>query len=202
MGLAMSIDCLFRTLPGRQKAVEAVVVLMLILLTSLFVVNLGPFSSGFYFTIGMAFSERILDCGPVCKSKSAIVGSGFMVAAVVLRILWFRSGYDFINSGGTILANSSVVAFLSGLWFLSDLFSDGFARVKVVRQFMPLTAFVYFMHYPVNDFIKHHLHGLDIWGSNCCFVILSVFAPLLYLLIAWCSRMGFVRVYSLLSGGR
>ena len=202
MVFTMLVDCLFRKLPGRRKAVMAMVVLVLILLTTRFIVNLGPLSSGFYFVLGMTLSEKILNHDSFNERVSAIVGLSCMVAAVSLRVFWFRLGYDFINAGGTLLANMSVVAFLAGLWFLSGLLPVGFARTKPIRHFVPLTAFVYFMHYPVNDLIKYHLHSTDMWRSNFCFISLCIFAPLLYLLIAWLAKTWFGKLYAMLSGGR
>lgn len=202
MVFTMLVDCLFRKLLGWQKAVVAMVVLALILLTTRFIVNLGPLSSGFYFVLGMTLSEKILNHDSFNERVSAIVGLGCMVAAVSLRVFWFRLGYDFINPGGNLLANMSVVAFLAGLWFLSGLLPEGFARTKTLCHFLPLTAFVYFMHYPVNDLIKHHLHSTDMLSSDCRFVLLCIFAPLLYLSMAWLAKTWFGKLYALLSGGR
>ncbi len=117
----------------------------------------------------------------------------------MLRIVWFKIGYDFNHAGGTLLANSSVALLLVGIWYLADIVSSRLDNQRIVQEFLPLTGFVYFMHYPVNDFIKYHLH---IQNHNLMFVLLCVFAPVFYLVSAWMTRKFLNRIYFVLSGGR
>ena len=173
--------------------------LVLILLTARYLVNLGPLSSGFYFVIGLAMSKKILGYEVQNMRKSIIIGVCFMLAAAVFRMEWFLIGYDFVNGGGTLLANASVVLLFIGIWYLTDLVPSKFVDCRILQELFPLAAFVYFMHYPINNFIKHYLH---IQNLDLKFTLLCVCAPILYLALAWTIRKYLYRVYSVLSGGR
>ena len=199
MMVTMFIDFFNKKLLGNQRVIGLIITLIVILMTSHFLLNLGPSSSSFYFAIGMISSEKVLGYKAVSKRQSVFVGFCFMLMAAVLRIVWFGIGHDFVNSGGTVLANMSVCAFLVGLWYWADLIPKKSGWSGTVLQLLSLTAFVYFMHYPINDFIKHHLH---IQSLNYRFVSLCVFAPLLYLLFAWMVKKWFNKFYVILSGGR
>ena len=173
--------------------------LAFIILTSHYVVALGPSSSGVYFVIGMSVSGRVLEHKAGDKSRSALAGIGFMLLSGVLRIVWFRSGHDFFHGGGTLLANISVVLLLAGIWYLTDLMPLRLVGHGIVQTVLPLTAFVYFMHYPINDFVKQ---SLPIVNPDCLFVTLCICAPVSYLLLAWTIHKYLKGIYAVLSGGR
>ena len=200
MLLTVPIDYINKKLLGNRRYFTMICLLALVLLISHYFVSLGPSSSGFYFAAGMSVSERILGCKTDCSRKSVILcGLCFMSVAALLRLIWFCAGYDLINSGGTALANVSVCFLIVGMWHLSDLIPVRFVKSNIIHQFLPLTAFVYFMHYPINDWIKYTARSFN---SECLFVTLVVCAPIAYLSLAWSIKKYFSRIYSVLSGGR
>lgn len=199
MLLTIPIDYINKKFFCNLRYVSQGILFALILVISHYLINLGPSSSGFYFVLGMTVSERMLGYKRDDTRKSTIVGLCFILAAALLRCIWFWIGYDFINSGGTALANVSVCFLIAGLWYVADLIPDGLVKSNVICQFIPLTAFVYFMHYPINDWIKYRACGLN---SEFLFIALVACAPIAYLLFALIVKKYFVRVYSVLSGGR
>ncbi len=199
MLLTIPIDYINKKFFRNRRYVFQIILLALILAISHYLIRLGPSSSGFYFVMGMTVSERILGCKRDDTRKSTIAGLCFILVAALLRCIWFWVGYDFINGGGTLLANVSVCFLIAGLWNIADLIPDRLVAFNVICQFVPLTAFVYFMHYPINDWIKYRARGLN---SEFLFIALVVCAPISYLLLAWIVKKYFGRVYSVLSGGR
>ena len=199
MLLTVPIDYINKKLLGNRRYFTMIFLLALVLLISHYFVSLGPSSSGFYFVVGMALSEMILGYKAGNIRNSFFVASCLIAVAVLLRLIWFCIGYDFINNGGTILANMSVCFLMAGLWYLADLIPERFLKFSVIHQFLPLTAFVYFMHYPINDWIKYTARSFN---SECLFVTLVVCAPIAYLSLAWSIKKYVSRIYSVLSGGR
>lgn len=199
MLLTIPIDYINKKVFNNRRYVSQIVLFALILVISHYLISLGPSSSGFYFVVGITLSERILGHVTEGTRKTVIVGLCFMSVAALLRGIWFCIGYDFINSGGTVLANASVCFLIVGLWHLADLIPERVVNSNLIRQLLPLTAFVYFMHYPINDWIKHNLRSFN---SDCLFFALVVCTPILYLLLAWFTKKYFSRIYSVLSGGR
>lgn len=199
MLLTIPIDYINKKVFNNRRYVLQIVLFALIFVISHYLINLGPSSSGFYFVVGIMLSERILGHVTEGTRKTVIVGLCFMSVAALLRGIWFCIGYDFINSGGTILANMSVCFLIIGLWHLADLIPERFVKSNVMQQILPLTAFVYFMHYPINDWIKYKTGGFN---SEWLFIVLVVCVPMSYLLLAWLTKKYFSRIYSVLSGGR
>lgn len=198
MGIVMLSDFINKRLLGNNRFVLFVLSIIFIALTSRFVVNLGLSSSGFYFILGMMLSGFVLT-KTVARKIAGLIGVLSLMVAIFLRILWFKSGYDFVNARGSILANASVILLLTGLWFLFDFLPVKIVQSSFMAKFSCLTAFVYFMHYPINDYVKH----IFAWISpDVMFALLCLLGPLTYLIIALVVKRYFNKAYVLLSGGR
>ena len=198
IGIVMLLDFINKRFLGNNRSILFALSIIFIALTSRFVVNLGPSSSSFYFILGMMLSGFILT-KTVTRKAAGLIGVFSLMVAIFMRILWFKSGYDFANAGGTILANASVILLLAGLWFLFDFLPMKIVQSSFIAKFSCLTAFVYFMHYPINDYVKH-IFG---WTSpDVMFVLLCLLGPLTYLIIALVVKRYFNKAYVLLSGGR
>lgn len=170
--------------------------IVLIAVCSQRLLNLGPGSSAFYFVLGYVMSAYILKGESANRMLFGILG---IVLAIASRLIWFALGYDFVHNGLTWLGNLSSVGIIISMVCLIEYVPTKVSSSRIVQSCATLTAFVYFMHYPLNDLIKHCAKHID---SNLLFLILVVTAPLLYLSIAYWVKNHANRVYNVLSGGR
>lgn len=158
-------------------------------------VMLGPGSSPFYFAAGLVLSRYLFDerhgsrahiCMTVCLCAFGL--------AVILRLYWFLIG------GGTLVGNVSTVFVIIGLWCGISLLPKSMVQSSVMMELCSLTAFVYFMHYPINDVIKHFFGG---WcNRDVLFVGMVILAPVTYLFVAFGIKKYAHLLYVILSGGR
>lgn len=161
---------------------------------------LGPGSSPFYFAAGFALSCFVLGEGHLIPaSVRAFIFIGAIALAIATRAYWFNLGYDFGNNGGTVLGNVSTVFIIIGLWFGVGALPDRIVCLPMIVEASSLTAIVYFMHYPINDVIKHVADGFN---RDVLFVVLVVTAPVFYLFVAFCIKKHLRLLYNALSGGR
>lgn len=179
---------------GRSLAIAAIS-WILILLVSWRFVALGPRSSGLYFLGGFVVSSWILRR----HSGSYVYGAVFLLIAIALRAIWFYIGYDFVHSGCSWLGNLSTVFMILAMLALVARMPSWIATSRFVKGCIPLTAFVYFMHYPINDVVKHYVKWMD---KDILFMLLVLLAPIVYLLVAWVVKKYANRIYVILSGGR
>ena len=126
-------------------------------------------------------------------------GVAFLLIAVALRVIWFCMGYDFEHNGCVWLGNLSTIFIILATLSLTVRLPSRIAESRFVMGCIPLTAFVYFMHYPINDVIKHYAKGMN---KDILFALLVLLAPLVYLSVAWGVKKFANRMYVILSGGR
>lgn len=198
MGIVVLSDFINKRLLGNNRFVLFVLSIIFIGFTSRFLVCLGPSSSGFYFVLGMMLSGLVLT-KTVSRKTSCLIGLSSMVVGIIMRLFWFRCGFNFVIAGGTFVANCSVIFLLTGLWFLFDIFPVKIVKSAFIAKFSCLTAFVYFMHYPINDYIKHIFGWVK---PDVMFILLCLLGPLTYLIMALVVKRYFNKAYVLLSGGR
>ena len=192
-----SIHYFFYRTPNFARAMAVPFVsIILIAICSQRLLNLGPGSSAFYFVLGYIMSAYVLK-GEIVNGK--LFGAIGLVLAIVARLIWFALGFNFAHNGLTWLGNLSSVGVIISLICWMEYVPTKVLRTRIVQSCAPLTAFVYFMHYPLNDLLKYYARNID---SNLLFLTLVVTAPLLYLSIANGVKKYANRVYNVLSGGR
>lgn len=171
-----------------------------ILVINRFVVHIyGPGSSPLYFIAGVLLAGRLFCQMDICASKRTwVLGVCCLITAVVCRTIWFWEGFRFSVSGGTVIANVSTIFFICALWMLSDRLA-GWVFGRGWGMCCEMTAFVYFLHAPINVEIKHLCCQFN---HDVVFVLLIILLPICYLSIAGTLRQSLPRVYGILSGGR
>lgn len=181
-----------------RPAVVAIVSFALIVATSRLVMSLGPASCSLYFIVGYIVSREVF-ANKSSSRASFIVGMISLIIAAFFRGAWFSMGYSFRHNGATWLGNLSSAFIIVGLLNVIPMLPLSVAKNRIIAACLPLTAIVYFMHYPINNLLKYYSVGMD---HDVVFVTLLIFAPTVYFGVAWCLKRYGRKMYNILSGGR
>lgn len=158
----------------------------------------GPNSSPIYFVLGIALSEKVLRDWRWGRHES-LIGAACLLVAFSFRLIWFGLGYRFSIMGGTFWSNCSTVFLIVGLLVLVRKFAQRLCAIRLVSYCCSLTAFVYFMHKPINIVLKGIMPE---YNAELRFVTFAVLSPVVYLAVGFAFKKCLPKAYAILSGGR
>ena len=161
---------------------------------------IGPGSGPLYFLAGMLLSSSLLGKESCLTHRNRLfLGVVCCGGAIIFRGIWVAISRPETIQEMTWLANVSTILLLGGLWFTVGEVSESIYAIGTIRACCSVTAFVYFLHYPCNDIVKNYLSKMN---REILYVMLVIFMPVVYLLIALFVKKVACGLYKVLSGGR
>lgn len=190
-----------------QRVVFAISLAAIIIILEKFTridLHLGPGSSLYYFLFGVVFCNRIVKfpmVAGIVSQKRLFLGLMLLLAAMLIRGIWFAMGYDYYKMGGTLVANASVIAFILALLVLMDSEVAIDCGWKIFGRFTKYSSFVYMSHWIFLGSLIGMARKMRM-APDVVYVSFSLVMPFVFVSVGAVLRRCAPKVYYVLTGNR
>lgn len=192
------VDAFFRRCSSFRPFVTAMSLCVFLTLVNKYLLQISTGSSPLYFCFGFAIYAVNGKLILFKKRISLVVSMVSLMLFAAVKVLYFLKGYTSAVPGGTLLTNFSTCFWIVAIWFGIGVIPKRMIERVCGMKFLYVSAFVYFMHYP----ILRKIIGVAQLKGNIAFVASCLIAPCFFVGLAMVVKVMAPRFYRIASGGR